>query len=95
MATRYRGGLSFAPSPASLRPAKVTLTAPSDDLRPYFENPKTHPHLIRVSDELAGFAIVDDRGSDPEVDFNMAQFFVHRKFKGRGVGAHAATTCFR
>lgn len=65
-----------------------------EDLRPYFENPKAHPHFIRVSGELAGFAIVDDNGSDPEVDFNMAQFFVHRKFKGRGVGTHAATTCF-
>ena len=66
-----------------------------DDLRPYFEDPKAFPHVIRVSGELAGFAIVNGRGSDAEVEFNMAQFFVHRKFKGRGVGAYATTECFR
>ncbi len=66
-----------------------------DDLGPYFENPKAHPLFIRVSGEMAGFAIVDDKGNDPEVEFNMGQFFVHRKFKGRGVGAHVAMTCFR
>jgi len=66
-----------------------------DDLSPYFADARTHPFLIRVSGELGGFAIVDGRGSEPEVDFNMAQFFVHRKFKGRGVGAYVATECFR
>jgi predicted acetyltransferase len=66
-----------------------------DDLRPYFEDAKASPCFIRVSGELAGFAIVNTLGSDPTVEFNMAQFFVHRKFKGRGVGAYAATACFR
>jgi ribosomal-protein-alanine N-acetyltransferase len=66
-----------------------------EDLRPYFEDREAHPHFIRVSGELAGFAIVDTRGCDAEADFNMAQFFVHRKFKGRGVGASAATDCFQ
>ena len=44
--------------------------------------------------EVAGFAIVDTKGSSPEVEFNMAQFFVHRKFKGRGIAAGAAGQCF-
>ncbi|HEY5070427.1 MAG TPA: GNAT family N-acetyltransferase [Caulobacteraceae bacterium] len=64
------------------------------DLRPYFDDPDGHPFFIRVAGELAGFAIVDAEGSSPEVEFNMAQFFVHRKFKGRGVGAWAAGQCF-
>jgi predicted acetyltransferase len=66
-----------------------------EDLRPYFEDADTHPYFIRAAGELAGFAIVDTKGSNPEVEFNMAQFFVHRKFKGRGVGAAAASWCFR
>jgi ribosomal-protein-alanine N-acetyltransferase len=64
------------------------------DLRPYFEDADTHPYFIRAAGELAGFAIVDTKGSNAEVEFNMAQFFVHRKFKGRGVGAAAASWCF-
>ena len=47
-----------------------------------------------MAGELAGFAIVDTKGSTPDVEFNMAQFWVHRKFKGRGVGAFAAGECF-
>jgi [ribosomal protein S5]-alanine N-acetyltransferase len=62
--------------------------------QPYFEDADAHPYFIRVAGELAGFAIVDTRGSQTEVQFNMAQFFVHRKFKGRGVGADAARQCF-
>jgi predicted acetyltransferase len=64
------------------------------EMRPYFEDPATHPYFIRVKGELAGFAIVDDKGSGPEIEFNMAQFFVHRKFKGRGIAADAAGQCF-
>ncbi|HEY2049062.1 MAG TPA: GNAT family N-acetyltransferase [Caulobacteraceae bacterium] len=65
-----------------------------DDFRPYFDDPQAKPFFIRADGELAGFAIVDRRGSTPEVDFNMAQFFVIRKFKRRGVGADAAAECF-
>ena len=65
-----------------------------DDFSPYFADPATRPFLIRVAGELAGFAIVDTKGSTADVAFNMAQFFVVRKFKRRGVGTSAATQCF-
>ncbi|MGH6988000.1 MAG: GNAT family N-acetyltransferase [Caulobacteraceae bacterium] len=65
-----------------------------EDFRPYFEDPKANPFFIRVEGELAGFAIVNQRGAEPEVDFNMAQFFVLRKFKRKGVGRWAAEACF-
>ncbi len=64
------------------------------DLRPCFEDPQSHPFFIRVDGELAGFAIVDHRGSAPENEHSMAQFFVHRKFKGLRVGSQAARACF-
>jgi len=66
-----------------------------DDFRPHFEDPQASPFFIRVDGELAGFAIVNRQGSEPEADYNMAQFFVLRKFKGRGVGAQAARECFQ
>lgn len=65
------------------------------DFRPYFEDSQAHPFFIRVDGELAGFAIVNQQGSTLEADYNMAQFFVHRKFKGQGVGAGAARQCFQ
>ncbi len=65
------------------------------EFRPYFEGLKSHPFFVRVNGELAGFAIIDDQGSAPEIDHNMAQFFVHRKFKGLGVGSRAAHECFQ
>jgi predicted acetyltransferase len=66
--------------------------APS--FQPYFDDPDARVLLIRVNGELGGFAIVDTKGSSPDVEFNMAQFWVHRKYKGRGVGAFAAGQCF-
>jgi [ribosomal protein S5]-alanine N-acetyltransferase len=65
-----------------------------DDFRPYFEDADASPFFIRVDGELAGFAIVNRKGATPEVDYNMAQFFVLRKFKGRGVTTQAARACF-
>jgi predicted acetyltransferase len=66
-----------------------------DDFRPYFQDALASPFFVRVEGELAGFAIVNCQGSTPDVDHNMAQFFVHRKFKRRGVGMHAAHACFQ
>jgi ribosomal-protein-alanine N-acetyltransferase len=71
-----------------------TGTYECDDLRPYFVDAGAHPFFIRVAGEIAGFALVNSAGTDSAVEFNMAQFFVLRKFKGRGVGRQAATTCF-
>ena len=66
-----------------------------DDFRPYFDDPQASPFFIRVDGELAGFAIVNRRGATSEADYNIAQFFVLRKFKGRRVGAQAARQCFQ
>src|SRR6185295_7953677 len=52
--------------------------------------------FLRVDGKLAGFAMVG-RGSrltdDPAV-FDMAEFFVVRKHRRRGVGEHAARKIF-
>ena len=64
------------------------------DFKKYWKDKNTFPFLIRYGDELAGFAIVDKKGSDTSVDFNMAQFFVLRKFKNKGIGSYVAKKCF-
>ncbi|MFI4937187.1 MAG: GNAT family N-acetyltransferase [Candidatus Berkiellales bacterium] len=65
------------------------------DFKKYWEDPNAFPFLIRYRHELAGFFIVDKKGSDPTIDYNMAQFFILRKFKSKGVGNAIAITCFK
>ena len=64
------------------------------DFKKYWETKDAFPFLIRYHDDLIGFAIIDKKGSDPSIDFNMAQFFILRKFKNKGVGKHVAQMCF-
>jgi RimJ/RimL family protein N-acetyltransferase/predicted acetyltransferase len=64
------------------------------DFKKYWETTDAYPFLIRYRHELVGFAIVDKKGSDATIDFNMAQFFILRKFKKKGIGAHVAHLCF-
>lgn len=63
------------------------------DFKKYWQE-NAHPFLIRYNQELAGFVIVDKKGADPNTDFNMAQFFILRRFKGQGVGKQIAKLCF-
>lgn len=55
-----------------------------------------HPFLLRAEGRLAGFAIVDIRSrlSGEEGVRDMAEFFVARPLRGRGVGAAAARALF-
>ncbi len=61
-----------------------------EDYLPYWEDPGKFPYLILQDDELAGFALVEDKGSERL----MAQFFVLYKFQGKGVAKQAATKIF-
>lgn len=60
----------------------------------YWEKPAHYPFLIYVDDELAGFALVNNEGSTPDVDFNMGEFFIVAKFQRKGVGKKAAFQLF-
>lgn len=64
------------------------------DFKKYFDQQESYPFIIRKGKELAGFVIIDKKGSDESIDFNMAQFFILRKFKGKGFGRYVAQTCF-
>lgn len=64
------------------------------DFEKYFSQNDCFPFLIRFKNELAGFAIVDKKGSDESIDFNMAQFFILRTYKRKGIGKYCAYLCF-
>jgi predicted acetyltransferase len=65
------------------------------DLEPYWErSPPCLPFVFLVDDCYAGLALVDDSVRLPGGDHWMAQFFVLRKYRRRGIGAEAARQIF-
>lgn len=64
------------------------------DFKKYWQTDDSFPFLVRHENELAGFVIIDKKGSEAEIDFNVAQFFILRKFKGKGIGRYVAYQCF-
>jgi predicted acetyltransferase len=61
----------------------------------YWAKPRVHPYLIRVANDLAGFAVVDDEVVSPHCSYNLGYFFVARRYQGRGVGATALSALLK
>lgn len=60
-------------------------------LASYWSELRHEPLLVRVSGRLAGFVLVNDRSvSGRPVDFVIAEFFIARKYRRRGIGTEAA-----
>ena len=64
------------------------------DLSSYCEKLDRHAFLVKVDDELAGFALINKVGSTPDVDWNVGEFFIVSKFQGKGVGSYVAEQIF-
>lgn len=66
------------------------------DVARFWDEPHYHPLLIHEGDALAGFAIVSAQSRlwPDQPAWDMAEFFVLRKFRRRGVGARAAALAF-
>jgi predicted acetyltransferase len=63
---------------------------PFVDLDRYWRNEGFHPLLIRVEERLAGFALINTHSHRGEkVELNMAEFFIAREHRGRGVATEA------
>jgi predicted acetyltransferase len=62
----------------------------------YWTDPRRHPFLIRVGEKLAGFALVHQgsRLTGDEEVWDMAEFFVMRRYRRHGVGQQAARWLF-
>lgn len=58
----------------------------------YWSDPGRHPFLIRVDGDLAGFVLLkrgsEISGNDKVLD--VAEFFVLRAYRRRGIGTHVA-----
>jgi len=65
-------------------------------LAAYWQEDWRHPFLLRVDGKLAGFALIDGRSrlTGAQDVFDMAEFFVVRRYRGRGIGLAAACAAF-
>jgi len=64
--------------------------SPLPDLDSYWRVEGFRPLLIRVKERLAGFALINTRSRrGGTVEHNMAEFFVARKYRRRGVATEA------
>jgi predicted acetyltransferase len=62
------------------------------DLPLYWSEPDRHPFLVRIDGKLAGFVFVK-RGSEvsgKQAVWDMAEFFIVRGCRRRGIGTHVA-----
>lgn len=60
----------------------------------YWNKTGYYPFIIRVAGKLAGFAFVNKRGSTPDVDWYLAEFFIAAKYQRKGIGRHIAIQIF-
>ena len=62
----------------------------------YWSDPWRHPHLVRVDGTVAGFALVHQRSrlTGDAKTWDIAEFFVMRKYRRQGVGKAVATRVF-
>lgn len=65
------------------------------DLPLYWSEPGRCPFLIRVGGKLAGFVLVHRISSGNNAAWDMAEFFVLRGYRRRGVGREAAHWVWR
>jgi predicted acetyltransferase len=63
----------------------------------YWREPNRHPFLVRVDGKLAGLVLVSrgSRISSDETVWDMAEFFVARAYRRRGIGTEVAHQVWR
>ncbi len=64
---------------------------PCDPEYAWPEGWRGYPFLVRVDGRLAGFSLVRQTGED---SYDIGQFFILRKFRGKGVGKYVARRMF-
>ncbi|MBN9543648.1 MAG: GNAT family N-acetyltransferase [Alphaproteobacteria bacterium] len=59
------------------------------DLSGYFNNPAQKAYIIMLDDEIAGFALLNQKGILESTDWRLDHFFVMHKFHGKGIAKAA------
>lgn len=56
----------------------------------YWNEPGHYPFIIRVDHKLAGFVLLNKKGSSQYVDWHLVEFYILASFQGRGIGRKVA-----
>jgi predicted acetyltransferase len=64
------------------------------DLESYWHGAGRHAFVLRAGREPAGFVLILAEHDEPDVEFSVTDFFLLRKFRGRGVGERIAHELF-
>lgn len=60
------------------------------DLKNYFQEAAREAYIIKINDELAGFALLHHVKSMADIYWVIAEFFILAKFQGHGIGIQVA-----
>ncbi len=60
----------------------------------YWVEADRHPFLVRVQDQLAGFVLVNQYTYLPGSQYSIAEFFILRRYRKRGIGKQVAFHIF-
>lgn len=60
------------------------------NFKTYFEDPSRKAYLIKVYNEIAGFALLNKATEEEASQWNMGEFFILAKFQGQGIGQTGA-----
>jgi len=63
-------------------------------VREYWEDPTVDALLLQADDEWAGFALVKYHLNNKETNYEIAEFFVARKFRRKGIATQFAHQVF-
>ncbi len=62
----------------------------SFNFKNYFGDPTRKAFLVKVGEELAGFVLLNQIGTEPKTNWNMGEFFILAKFQHKGIGKQVA-----
>jgi predicted acetyltransferase len=60
----------------------------------YWVEPERYPFIVRVDRKLAGFVLVNQHTHFPNSQYSVAEFFILRKYRRRGIGRQIAFDLF-
>ncbi len=60
----------------------------------YWSENGRYPFIVRVDNKLAGFVLVNQHTYLPDNEWAISEFFIMRKYRGKGIGKKVALNIF-
>jgi predicted acetyltransferase len=61
----------------------------------YWQEPEHYPFIVRIENKLAGFVLINKKGSSDDIDWYLAEFYIIAKFQHKGFGRLLAFQLFK